>query len=148
MDTFWFAGLPSWLHRVARFFIFHEFLTHFQYFQQFNPNKCKSCDKYLVFLINYISQQDLACISSNRVANLRMQGCQILHFAIILCIYFAMIPHFEPRGGSKNGSKIKYFIFFWNIIVLACQKTHRKLFFRDWGETYPMILIGFFQNSD
>ena len=63
----------------------------------------------------------------------KQQGCQLTYAGLpdsAFCHYFVHIfcndPPFWTPPGVKNGSKIKYFIFFWNIIVLACQKTHRK----------------------
>ena len=120
------------------------FWTYFQHIQQLNPNKCKSCYKYFVFFINYISQQLLECISSNRVANLRLQDCQILHFTMILCIYFVTVPHFDPPRGSKKGRKLYIFFFLKdNCFSLTNQSLDKKN--RKWGKTCLLILVGFFK---
>ena len=121
-----YTGLPD-----SSFFMI--FLTYFQHLQQLNPNKCKSWYKYFVFFINYISQQLLACIWSNRVANLRLQGCQIPHFAMILCIYFVTVPHFDPPGGQKR-VEIDFFLFFLKDDTLSLKNHLSEKKIRDRGQ--------------
>ena len=89
----------------------HHFPSNFEIIFSIFINFAKCCYEFLVFFINYISQQYLVCISSNRVANCRMQGCQIPHFPTILCIHFGMNPNFTPLGVKKGSKIIHVFVF-------------------------------------